>query len=585
MDSLVDAVRRRADESADALALTFLDYTIRGTDGRVPGGVPTTLTYAELDERVRAVAAELQGRCRPGARVAIICPHGAGYIVAFLACLYAGVVAVPLHVPESFRGNARLLSVIADSEPEVLLSTSGAGRAVNRLLEELHYPLDRLVQVDEVSIDRSSAWCRSECRPDSLAYLQYTSGSTGAPTGVRILHENMTIAAEQSRGESFTQASILASWIPFFHDMGMICGIVMPLSAGAHSVHLSPAAFLQDPFRWLEAISNYRADWTVSPNFSLEQCVRRVSEERKRTLDLSSLRFLINGSEIVRAESVEAFMTAFADCGLRLSAPVAGYGLAEATLAVTTTAGGGLADRYFDRSALTAGHVRACSADDPNARRMIGCGNPLEGVSLRIVDPDSCHVMPDDRVGEIWVTGPNVGDGYWGQPERSAAVFAGRLAEAGSVESDQRWLRTGDLGFVYEDDVYIAGRIKEVIVIRGRNHYPSDIETTVEEAYSRAQERSAASAFSIDGGKSEELVVLMEVGPRLLRAGRDEQQGVRDSLRRAVVRSHGIQVRDLVFVRHGTLPRTTSRKIQRQGCRELYLSGELRIPDSLEGAK
>ncbi|GII90681.1 fatty acyl-AMP ligase [Sinosporangium siamense] len=575
---LGDAVRYFAEVSGNSPAVTFLDYGIRRGSGTREGGTATTLTYAQLDRRARAVAAELQFRCAPGARVAVLCRQGLDYVVAFLACDYAGVVAVPLYAPESMRANDRLSSAMGDCLPTCVLTTTTAHTAVAGVLDRMDRKPSHVIDVDVVAAGSGAAWRRRDLPPGSPACLQYTSGSTRTPAGVRVTRENMAVAVEQLYAH-FPAATVV-SWLPFFHDFGLICGIVAPLSAGAHAVHLSPMAFIQDPSRWLRAISDHRADWSVTPPSTLLHCVRRVTEEQKRTLDLSCLRTISVAAEPVYAEVTEAFAAAFASCGMAPAVPTPCYGLAEATLPVTgTPVGEGVTDRHIDRVALGEGRAVLCAAGAPGAVRLVDCGPPHAGVTVRIVDPGDNRAKREGEVGEIWVSGPNVADGYWGRPERSAEVFAGRLLNPDGTESEGSWLRTGDLGFLLDGRLHVAGRVKDLIIIRGRNHYPEDIESTV----LAASPVDSAAAFAVKAGGgdadagtggAEHLIVLIESTRETLDAGEDERREIVQSLRSEISRHHGLIAHDVIMVRRGALPRTTSGKVRRGACREMYLRGE-----------
>ncbi|MET9247286.1 fatty acyl-AMP ligase [Nonomuraea sp. NPDC003709] len=557
MELLSEAVRRRAGIHGSAPAVTSLRYVVR-QGGR--HAESTTLTYGELDERAAAVAAELAHVCSPRARVALLCPHDPSYVIAFLGCQYAGVVAVPLPAPDASRGRERLESVLADCRPEAVLTSSDAAPAVRRALERCTGTTPTLIETD--SCRPSTAWRPPDIDPDGLAYLQYTSGSTRSPAGVRITRRGLAAGSAQLRAH-FPGAATLASWVPFSHDMGLVFGIAHPLSVGAHTIHLSPMAFIQDPLRWLEAITRYRADWSVTPPFGLTQCVRAARRaDRSRTLDLRSLdlrslRSLNIAGEAVHAEDVEAFTAAFAGAGLAPEVLAPSYGLAEATLAVTAPPlGEGMTATRFERAALAAGEVVVADDTRP-AQRLVGCGRPKTGMSIRIADPGGDE-LPPGRVGEILLRGPNVADGYWRAAERTAAAFG----------AGDGWLRTGDLGFQHDNHLYIVGRASEVIIIRGRNHHPSDIEATIEQAH----ERTVAAAFSVDLDGAERLVILVECDHVRQGAGHADRQDFVQELRRSVTSRHGVTVHRLLLVRPGSLPRTSSGKIQRGRCRERYLA-------------
>ncbi|GGO49567.1 fatty acyl-AMP ligase [Streptomyces lasiicapitis] len=553
LEYLADTVRRTAAERGEAPALTVLgDRRVRGRARRTDTVV--TLTYAELDLRARALAAELQATCPPGTRVAVLCPHDEHYVVAFLGCLYAGVIAVPLYAPELFRSQTRLRSVLRDSTPGCVLTTSAVRSAVRTALSGAAWQHGPVLHVDEVPSHRAEKWRRPPVAPEDVAYLQYTSGSTGAPAGVRVTHANLSATAYQMRSR-FMPARTAVSWVPLFHDMGLICAIASPLGAGMHMVHLSPMSFLHRPYRWLRALSDYRADWTVTPNFGLTHCVRRVDAEEAATLDLSGLRALAIGGEPVHAGSVSAFVEAFAVAGLDPRSPVPCYGLAEATLSVTMTPNGtGAVAGSFDRAALTAGAVRPVP-HGPDAVRLVSNGTPVPGVTVRIADPATGAETPG-RVGEIWVNGPTRTDGYWQAPERTARVYA------------DGWLRTGDWGFRHDGGLYVVGRMDDVIIVRGRNHYPEDIEATVESVAP-----VAATAIGVEGDPTARLIVLMEADAAMTALPAPDREALAERIRQTVSRQHGLAVHDVVVVRGGTLPRTTSGKIQRRLCRERYLAG------------
>ena len=553
LEYLADTVRRFAAERANEPALTVLgDRRVRGEARRTDTVV--TLTYRELDERARAVAAELQTACPDGGRAAVLCPHDENYVVAFLGCLYAGVVAVPLYAPELFRSHTRLRSVLRDSTPGCILTTSRVRAAVRNALDGSGWHHGPVLHVDEIPLSRADQWRRPSAAPEHVAYLQYTSGSTGSPAGVRVTQANLSAAAYQMRSR-FMPARTAISWVPLFHDMGLICAIASPLSAGMHMVHLSPMSFLHRPYRWLRAVSDYRADWTVTPNFGLSHCVRRISEEEVATLDLSCLRALAIGGEPVHARSVSGFLEAFAAAGLDPRVPVPCYGLAEATLSVSMTPNGvGVVGDHFDRAALTAGDVRPVPPG-PDSVHLVSSGTLLPGVTVRITDPSTGEEVRG-RVGEIRMRGPNRADGYWRAPERTARVYG------------DGWLRTGDWGFWHDGALYVVGRMDDVIIVRGRNHYPEDIEATVESVAP-----VSATAIGVEGDPTARLIVLMEADTTMTALPGPDDAALTERIRQTVSRQHGLAVHDALVLRQGTLPRTTSGKIQRGLCRERYLAG------------
>ncbi|WP_192809806.1 fatty acyl-AMP ligase [Actinomadura rudentiformis] len=552
---LAGTVHDRALARPNQIAMSFVDHS-GGGDGRLE-----PLTYGDLDTRVRTLGNALRGTVAPGSRVAILCPTGPEYVTSFLACLYSGVIAVPLFMPEAFRHGDRLALAIADAQCEAAITVKPAGRTPEEL------GLDdslRLIHADEFELDAAAPWKPLAPR-DTTAYLQYTSGSTRHPAGVRVTHRNMEVAVDQLASRfGITPASSLVSWLPFFHDMGLVYAITLPLAIGMPAVHMTPFAFVQQPRRWLDLISRHGATHTVSPNFGLDLCVDRIPADRRAGLDLSRLRCLTNGSEPVRARSLERFTEAYAPYGFRAAAHTPAYGLAEATLMV---AGNG-PDREplvaaFDRAELGAGRVRRTAADDPDGHTMVGCG-AAAWQDVWIVDPATGQTLAPDRVGEIWVRGGNVCDGYWNDRERTGEVFGARL------DGESGWLRTGDLGFFYGESLFITGRLKDLIIVDGRNHHPVDIESTVED-HSQAVRSGHVVAFGIDTGAEEQVVIVAEVRPDT--TGELDAQHAR--LRRAVVSRHDVDVHDVVFVRRGTLPKTSSGKLRRGTCREMYRTGRL----------
>ncbi|MBR8743439.1 fatty acyl-AMP ligase [Nocardiopsis sp. MG754419] len=557
--SLPALVRAHALEGGPRTAFVFRDFPRSG------GGnaVDTELGYADLDRRARSVAAALRRRVGPGDRVAVLCPHTAGYVTAFLGCLYAGVIAVPLHAPEPFRGPERVHSVLEDCDPSLILTTGRTLAATRTMLKDTRFADLPLCEVEDLAVGDEDHDGEPPRDPDATAYLQYTSGSTGSPAGVRVSHGNLVAACGQL-ATHFPEARTVVSWVPFFHDMGLVFGLAAPLAAGHRSVQLSPMAFVQDPLRWLRAIGDHAAEWTVTPNFGLEHCLGRHPDDAP-DVDLSSLGALSVAGEPVRSTTLDRFAAEYAPAGLRRSALAPCYGLAEATLAVTATPlGEGPTTVSVDRGALAEGEVVPVTSDPagPDAIRLVSCGTPKQGVEVRIVGPDGARVESGAHVGRVWTRGPNNADGYWRNPERSAERFR-------DVDG-LRWLDTGDLGFVHAGSLFVVGRSDDVLVIRGRNHYPDDIEATV-----RRVVPGTAAVFTTDDEAGPRVVVVLEprdAGPT------DGAHAIAKAVRDAVQRGHGLSIHALLPVRRGTIPRTTSGKVQRGRCRERYLQGRFGDP-------
>jgi len=567
--TLVELLRLRALRQPDRTAYTFL------SDGERE---EATLTYGQLDARARAVGARLQEAGAEGGRVLLLFPPGLDYVSAFFGCLYAGAVAVPTYPPRPNRKLERLRGIVEDAGAAVALTTerlaadvepllrgeAGAGRAVSWLA------------ADEVGDEAAGGWRPPELTGDSLALLQYTSGSTSSPRGVMVSHGNL-LHNESMLGGAFGQSerSLIVGWLPLYHDMGLIGNVIQPLFAGAPCVLMSPLAFLQRPLRWLEAISRYRATTSGGPDFAYELCTRVAGGGQRAGLDLSCWEVAFNGSEPVRAETLERFSDAFAPYGFRREAFRPCYGLAEATLFVSGgPAGASPSILSVRKSALSRGEVSVAAAvgdeegEDGDAQRLVGCGRPLAGHDLRVVNPETLNACRQGEVGEIWLSGPSVGAGYWNRPAETEEVFGARLSGG-----EGPYLRTGDLGFLLGGELFVAGRLKDLVIIRGRNYYPHDIELTAERSHPALAPHGGA-AFSVEGEGGERLVVVHEVE----RGAAAEAAGeALAAVRRAVAEEHEVEPHAVVLIRRGGLPKTSSGKVRRRACRELYLSGGLRV--------
>src|SRR5215210_3204321 len=553
--SLIQVLRGRAVEHPERPAYTFL------AEGEEEGA---RLTYGELDARARALAARLQRLGLAGERALLLYPPGLDFVAAFLGCLYAGTVAVPAYPPRSARMLPRLRSIAGDSRPAVALTTSDLLRQV----EGLAGRLPELAGVRWLAADGpgdadaglAAEWREPEGGGETLAFLQYTSGSTALPKGVMVGHGNL-VHNEEMIQAAFGQSerSVIVGWLPLYHDMGLIGNVLQPLYAGASCVLMSPVAFLQRPSRWLRAISRYRATTSGGPSFAYELCVRRIPVAERRGLDLSSWEVAFNGAEPVRAETLERFAEAFGPAGFRREAFYPCYGLAEATLFVSGgTAGAPPAVGSFRAVDLELGQATM----DPAGRRLVGCGGPWLEQEIAVVDPRTGRRCPGERVGEVWVAGPSVAQGYWQRPEETERTFRARI----EGEGGRPFLRTGDLGFLRDGELFVTGRLKDLIILRGRNHYPQDLELTAEESHPALRQGSGA-AFSVEAAGEERLVVVQE----LERRQEGEAAEAAEAVRRAVAETHEVQVHEVVLVRAGTIPKTSSGKIQRHACRAGYL--------------
>ncbi|CAM5714251.1 fatty acyl-AMP ligase [Streptomyces canus] len=545
--SLPEYVQHWARTTPDRRAFTFVDHP--APDSR---GVHRTLTWRRLDVRIRAVAARLAEEAEPGARVALLCPQGLEYVTGFLATLAAGLIAVPLYPPGLPGQGDRLTAVLADARPSVVLTTS-------RHLGEIQELCDRVVAVDQVP---DAAARDLEPADAEVAYLQYTSGSTRTPAGVEISHANVVANARQALSAYGADAHPVTcvGWLPLYHDMGLVLSVAAPVVRGLLSVLMDPVAFLHEPARWLRLLAAHPRALSAAPNFAYDYCASAVTDAQKADLRLDGVVALINGSEPVRPGTADRFQAAFAGQGLVAETHCPSYGLAEATVFVSAARPGEPLRRFaLDRDALAEGKALPARPDDPRAVLLAGCGIPA-GQQVLIVDPVSGAQLSEGEVGEIQVRGPNVGRGYWNQEEQTRRVFG----------TDGR-LRTGDLGTVLEGQLIVTGRLKDLIVVDGRNHYPQDLEATVQDTHP-ALRRDRLAAFGVAGGSGERVVVVAEHTRTTSLAEIDVPALVR-AVRAAVSGRHGVRLADVLLVPPGTVPRTSSGKVSRALTRERYLAG------------
>ncbi|GAA1939602.1 fatty acyl-AMP ligase [Amycolatopsis minnesotensis] len=551
---------------SDRPAFTFVDY------GERREGVSTTLSWAELDLRARALAARLGGLTTPGERVAVLCPQNLDYIVAFYGALYAGVIAVPLFAPEVSAHGERLVGALADSDPEVWLTSDSAVADIRGLLDAHPVPRPKhLVAVDTVDPALAANYSSVELTPDQPAYLQYTSGSTRKPAGAVITHRALAANVRQIVEAYGTgEDSTCAGWLPFFHDMGLLQLVCLPVHVGCHSVFTTPYAFTRKPLRWLHLMSGRKDVITAAPNFAFSYTAAKLAAGGDAGgIDLSGVRAAINGSEPVRAETIDGFLAAAGPLGFRAEAHRPSYGLAEATVFVSTTAPRPPRVAVLDRVELGAGRAIVVEAGHDRALSLVSAGLPV-GQQLRVVDPATGTPLPDGSVGEIWLHGPNIATGYWRQATRSAESFDGTLTEG---EPRSGWLRTGDLGVWHDGEVYLTGRLKDLIIIDGKNHYPQDIEATAQDAHP-ALRRDRLAVFSVTHDGREAPVVVAEYSNHVADADRNTEE-IERAVRAAVAKHHDLRLHEFVLVPPGTVLRTSSGKIARSATRSHYLSGGL----------
>ncbi len=558
--NLVAVLQHWAKVRGDSPAFFFADRE---------GDEDLCITYAQLDAAARNLGGYLQKLGGAGQRVLLLYPPVMDFVIGFFGCLYAGATAVPAFPPRRNRKGQRIHGIARDCQSQFALTNELVRQAIETDPNWVEWEAVTIIASDSLAQDHSAHWKAPNIQDGDLAMLQYTSGSTGQPKGVMLTHGNLVRNTEliavafQSGQESFG-----VSWLPTYHDMGLVGGILMPLFIGCPMVLMSPMSFLQQPIRWLRAISKYNATVSGAPNFAYQLCVDKITDEELKGIDLSTWRTAFNGAEPVRASTLQQFSERFAKCGFKREYFLPCYGMAETTLIVT---GGPQSEPppllAFDTRELEANRVVPCSLDDPHARQLVACGQLLPGETVLIVDPQTRHVVDESQIGEIWINSPSVGKGYWEKEEINAEVFNGRTADG-----DGPYLRTGDLGFVYEGQLYVAGRLKDMIIVRGVNRYPQDIELTVEQAHEIMQSGLVA-AFADNAGDRERLIIAAEVQRR-----EDlDLDKVIMAIRRDVTQQHELPPDAVLLVRFGTLPRTSSGKIQRHACRQEFQRGSLKI--------
>jgi acyl-CoA synthetase (AMP-forming)/AMP-acid ligase II len=564
--SLTDHLRHWARHRPQQRAFSHVDYPDSSSTG-----LHRTLGWRALDARARAVAARLVTVATPGERAALVLPQGLDYAAGFLGCLYARVIAVPLFGPQLPGHEGRLAAVLADCEPACLLTDSGTAPAIRAFVRDRDLPDVPTVPIDQLPIQRAGFEYFEDTdepepatEPDDIAYLQYTSGSTRSPAGVMISHANVVANARQAI-DAFVadpEAATTVGWLPLFHDMGLVLSIAAPVVGGFPSVLMDPLAFLQDPSRWLRLLGSYEGTISAAPNFAYDYCVARTDPVLVDELRLDRVRVLINGSEPVRAGTVDRFGTAFAPAGLDPAAHCPAYGLAEATVFVTASSPDQPPPTVAcDADALAEGRIEETT--DEGAALLVSCGAPV-GQELRIASADGA-VLPEGRVGEIQLRGPNIGLGYWKRAGLTAETFG--FGAAGD------WLRTGDLGALHDGRLLVTGRLKDVLIVDGRNHYPQDIEETVQTAVSLVRpDRLAAFGVTRQDDVGEELVVVAE-HRRDTEPAEEDIRSAERAVRAAVSARHGLRLGSLLLVPPGSVPRTSSGKVSRTAARARFLDG------------
>lgn len=565
--TVLSLLHERASLQPDDIAFTFIDYE------QDWAGVAESLTWSRLYRQMLNVSVALRRNGSTGDRALILAPQGLDYIVAFFGALQAGRIAVPLSVPQGGVSDERVSAVLRDASPSVILTTSPVVDAVaNHIGSHSAISAPSVVEVDRLDLDTPIRFAAPTDDRPSTAYLQYTSGSTRQPAGVMMSHRNVVANFRQLMADYFSDYGMVAppdttivSWLPFYHDMGLYLGLCGPVLTGFRAVLASPVGFLQRPARWMQLLANNGRTYSAAPNFAFELAVRRTSDEDMAGLDLSDVLVIITGSERVHPATLRRFARRFAPFHLREGVIRPSYGLAEATVYAATRQGARPPTIVrFESEKLTAGKAERCDGDRGTA--LVSYGRP-QSPDIRIVDPETRIECPAETVGEIWVHGDNVAMGYWGKPRETEETFAGRLESPSAGTPDGLWLKTGDLGFFSDDELFVIGRIKDLLIIYGRNHAPDDIEATVQEI---THGRCAAIAVPDQG--TEKLVLIVEVKER----GESHQEvvdnlsDIKREVTSAISNSHGLSVADLVLVSPGAIPITTSGKVRRASCVEHY---------------
>ncbi|MFC4535365.1 fatty acyl-AMP ligase [Sphaerisporangium dianthi] len=556
--SFVHHVRAMLERYADRRHYTVVRETRTGV-------VEERTGYREIDERARQVADGLARRLAAGSRVLLVYPSGAEFLVAFLGSLYAGMIPVPAPMPHDSRSMTRISGIMIDADVRLVLTAEQSAPGVTELLrEDGRFDALDCVVTDAAPLGDAARWRMPEgVGPETVAFLQYTSGSTSEPKGVVVTHANLLAnERELTTACAMDDGTVMVSWLPHFHDMGLMGGLLAPMFVGGASVLMTPTHFIKRPVHWLQAMTRHRATNTFAPDFAYDLCLRRVTDEQLRELDLRTLRTCVNGAEPIRAQTIADFTRRFAASGLRPEAVKPGFGLAEATLAVSATP--------YERAAVT------CEVDREALARheivpapagagtvLVSSGRPIEQ-QVRIVDPRTRRVLAERAVGEIWTRGASIARGYWNKPGETRETFG-----AHTIDGEGPFLRTGDLGFLMDGYLYVTGRLKDVIIVNGRNIYPQDVEQVVESVHPALRGRIGA-AFAA-GTDPEHVVIVQEISVPQLRGLPARELALQ--VRQAIVRTFDLSLPGIVLIASG-VPRTTSGKVRRRGCRDMFLARE-----------
>ncbi|QLE45892.1 SDR family NAD(P)-dependent oxidoreductase (plasmid) [Nostoc sp. C052] len=564
--TLVDLLRYRADDRPNQTAYTFL------VDGEAE---EVSITYEELDIKARAIAqvltSQFADKLKPLKTVLLLYPPGWEFIAAFFGCLYAGVIAIPAYPPRRNQQLTRLKAIIQDAQVSLALTTTSIAANWESYQAELK-PLNlHYLVTDSISNNLADDWVPPQIKSESLAFLQYTSGSTGSPKGVMVSHGNLLYNEEMmKRAAQHTEKSIILGWLPLYHDLGLIGNVLQPLYVGVRGILMSPIAFLEKPVRWLLAISRYKATTSGAPNFAYDLCVNKITPQQRENLDLSCWEVAFNGAEPIHAETLERFGQTFAPYGFRPEAFYPCYGMAETTLLVS----GGVKNAApivvtIDTTELAKNTVKITNEAE-KAKKIVSCGQSWLDEKIAIANPETLTLCPPGKVGEIWIAGQNVAGGYWHRPEETEKIFHAYTADT----NEGPFLRTGDLGFLQDGELFVTGRIKDIIIILGRNHYPQDIEQTIEQSHP-ALRPTCGAAFSIEINSEEKLVIVQEIERTYLR--KLNQNEVIGAIRQAVSEQHDLHIHAVLLLKAGSIPKTSSGKIQRNACRLAFLNHSLNV--------
>jgi fatty acid CoA ligase FadD21 len=564
--TILSMLHGRASLRPNDVAFTFTDYE------KDHAGLAESLTWSQLSRQTLNAAREIRAHGSVGDRAVILAPQGLDYIRAFLGAMQAGLIAVPLPLPHRGSSYDRVGAVFADTAPSVVLTTTSAAEDVGDYVDQSRMDTaPKIVAIDALNLQAEGGPSLPQADLPDIAYLQYSSGSTRLPTGVMMSHRNLTVNFEQLMSSFFAGTKVpsdatLVSWLPFYHDMGLVLGVCAPILGGYHAQLASPVSFLERPARWVRALAENPHAWSSAPNFAFDLAARKTTDADLAGLDLGGVLGIISGAERVEPATLQRFVDRFSHFNFKDHMMRPSYGLAEATVFVT--AGTWNEDEpavHFDVGELGVGRVERCA---PGAGSALVSYQIPRSPMLRIVDSETQRECPPDEVGEIWVHGENVAEGYWGKPAEDQTCFGATLSDPSPGTPAGPWLRTGDLGFIYEGELFIVGRIKDLLIIRGRNHYPEDIEATVQQI---AQGRVAAISVQVDS--TEQLVTVIEVKKKRGEASEDLRHrlsGVRSEITSAISNAHGLNVGDVVLVPAGSIPITTSGKIRRAACVEQY---------------